>query len=488
MTIERNLSPNPACAINATGWVATLAGDWALSTSVDAALPRATGFEGTTSCSIDTPRFLCTAGIDYIVSVSVKALAAQAFTIYLKWYDGATGGLLVQQETAQSVSMTAGQVTRLTFGPITAPANALSGLLKFAGIDPGGAEITALRVSQSTGNATADTAYFDGATAGATWDGTSGSSTSTRRTFIESTILTDTFTKTVTAAPGSKALSDTAILSSTWSVRATGAVVDTFYMTDGFLVASLSFDEARGRVRMNAFTFAPGVTHAVVSRRLPGGRYSVIRGGDVPVVSGAFARIVDDYEYFSGQDSEYLIEGMTDTNVVIQRSTILRSGDNDRTWLKIVANPRFNLRVNLVGWGRFGRKSRSSQFVVQGRSDPVVLSDVHSSRSVSIKLLTRSLSDTDALDIALSSGIPIFLQVPYGHNMPTMYASVEDYTYGEPNAQDSGHTLFEIQLIEVSPPSGAIIGTIETYQTIFNENATYSDLLNAFDTYERMAS
>jgi hypothetical protein len=61
VALRQNLATNPALKTDATGWSAvsntgTVLADWGRSTSVDAALPRTTGFEGTTGGDVLTPR------------------------------------------------------------------------------------------------------------------------------------------------------------------------------------------------------------------------------------------------------------------------------------------------------------------------------------------------------------------------------------------------------------------------------------------------
>lgn len=486
--IERNLVPNPSCANDATGWVPTPSGSYARSTSVDAAMPRTTGYEGTGAADINSPRYQVVAGSKYVVSVTIKALVAQHFELVPNWYNASSGGSFISNAGVTSITLAAGQVARYVVGPITAPSGAVSGHLKFNDIVNGGVEISGLRSSPYSGDAVADGIYYDGASAGWTWDGTAGSSTSSKSGFTDAFHATDSFSKSVTADPNSKTPVDAFHVAETFTIAASGTIPDTFTATDGFLVASLSFDPGRGRVRLDAYTFAPSVTHAVVWRRRIGGRYEVIRGGVVPVIAGRFSRIVDDFEYPAGDDCEYLIEGRTDTELVMQRAVVRRAGVGDKSWIKIVANPRFNLRVNVVGWGKISRKARNGRFDVIGKMNPVITSDFFSAREVTIDVLTRTRSETDALDYALSQGVPIFLQMPSGHDLPTLYASVDNYEHDNPKKKDSGHQLFNIPLIEVDAPPPSVVGTVNSYSTVWDDNVTYDDLLLNFDTYDRLAS
>lgn len=488
MTVAQNLCPNPALANNDTGWVPTPAGSYARATAVDASLPRTTGYAGSAIADINSPRYQTTPGQQYVISVSMHAIAAQSFGLLSNWYNASSGGSFVSATGNVSVSLAAGATTRVVLGPYTAPAGSVSGHLKFNDIDAGGIEITAFRCAPYTGDLTADGAYLDGNSPGAQWDGTAGSSTSAIRSFTDTATFASTWGNVSTVVAGYTPVTDSVAAGDSFAAVATGPITDGLYFVDGFLVASLSFDAKRGRVRIDAFTFAPGVTHAVVSRRDASGKYQLIRGGNVPTIAGRFSRTVDDYEYAAGEDAEYLIEGRTDTELTVQRATLKRLGAGDKTWLKFVAAPRYNRRINLVGWSKIRRRARAGHFDVKGRSAPVVTSDVHASRLVTVQFITRDQGDTDALDLALGSGIPIYLQVPKGVQLPTLYASVGDYEFGEPSKLDSGHALFSVPLTEISAPSAAVLGSLNSYLSVATDNRTYDELLSTYDTYERLAA
>lgn len=489
MTIKRNLCPNPACANNSTGWTPTPAGSYVRSTSVDAGLPRTTGLEGTVVADINSPRYLVTAGDQIVVSVSVKALGAQSSVgLICNFYDAASGGTFVSAAATVYMNLAAGEVQRYVIGPITVPAGAVSGHLKFNDIDTGGVEISGLRACVSTGDLTDDGTYYDGASAGWAWDGTAGSSTSAARVVSDTVTLTDSFSKNVTVDANTKVWADTVATTETVSINASGTVQDTFYAIDGFLVASLAFDDARGRVRLSAYTFAPEVTHAIIWRRVPGGKYTQIRGGNIPIINGQFSRIADDYEYDSGLDNEYLIEGLTDTNVVVQRAIVVRSGADDVPWLKIVAAPRFNTKIRIVDWENFKRNARSAEHRVLGRPDPVFTNDIHSSRQTTVELYAVNPAETNALDLALSRGLPAFIQMPAGNDFPSMYVSIGSYDYGNPKRKNTGRSVFSVPITEISPPASSIMSALATYQTIIDSNSTYNDLLVNYETYEMMAS
>lgn len=485
MGLERNLFPNPSLANNATGWGSTPAG-YGRSTSVAVDLPRTTGLEGSVAGDANTPRAQVTAGQAYVYSVSIHADVAQVFNMLVNFYDSSSGGTFIGNSgTTVPVNLTAGQTARFILGPYTVPAGAVSSHLKFNDMDAGGCEITAVRCAPSSGNLAADGAYFDGASAGAVWDGTAGDSTSSRRRFDEIATGTDNFSFVATAL-GPVAL-DTSTAADAFTGVASGTVPDIGYAADGFLIAQLEYDATRGRVRISAFTFAENVPRVQVRRRsLPNGKFEDIRGGTVDAIGGLMVRPIDDYEYPAGVDAEYEILGLTDDGQVVQRSVVRRSAFDDRVWLKFVANPQYNRRVDLVGWGKISRQSRADVFEVVGAQEPVMITDVFSSRSVTVQIVTQTVEDTKALDEALSQGFPIFFQVPADLQLPTLYASVGDYDY-EALTPRSVRSRWTLPLREVlPPPASAIVGEAITYATVAAQYSSYAALLADHDAYREL--
>lgn len=485
MPLERNLFPNPALANNATGWISAPSG-YARSTSIDAALPRTTGIEGSVAGDVNTPRALVSGGQQYVFSVSIAAQSAQTFGMLVNFYDGTTGGAFLGNSGATvPVNLSAGQSARFVLGPYTAPTGTQSCTLKFNDIDAGGCEITAVRCAPYSGDVVADGLYFDGASPGAVWDGTAGDSTSSRRLFVETVTTTDTFNRVSTAL--GPVATDTATAVDAFTGVASGTVLDNAYAVDGFLIAQLEYDEERGRVRVSAFTFADTVTRVRVRRRsLPNGNFEDVRGGTVDAVGGFMVRPVDDYEYPAGVNAEYEIVGLTDNGQEVQRSTLRRNASNDKVWLKFVANPQLNRRVDLVGWGEVARKSRAEIFEVVGAKEPVMVTDVFGSRSVTVEFVTHTPEDTKALDDALSEGFPIFFQVPVKLQLPTLYASVGDYSY-KALTPSSVRSRWTVPLREVAaPPASVIVGSTRTYADGLADYPTYAQSIAAKSTYREL--
>lgn len=485
-----NLSPNPALKNDATGY--TGPSGWARGTGLHSSLPRTTGYTGTTVGDVFTPRAAVTAGQQHRWAISIYSYVDQTVNLLVNFYNSLTNSLstsfVAASGSSQSFSVTAGSTTRLTVGPFTVPTGAVAGLLKIIGFD-GQAEITAYQVEDTATFG----AYFDGDSTGATWDGANGNSTSTLRQIGTGTLtgsdpvaIGESFTKTATTAGGPSPFSDAVGVSASFTVAAgtpSSGLFESARVRDGFLIASLEWDPTKGRNRVSAFTFSSSVVQARVSRRrVQGGAWELVRGGTINVVNGFMVRHADDYEFPSGVELDYRIEGVTATGTVLQTATVRRSSMADQVWLKFVTQPSLNQPLTYMGRGEVTRASRTAVFDVQGRSDPVVVSDVHSSRRMTIRCKAETPAAAATLDHALSQGLPCYLQVPETINTPSMYAVIGDYRYEAP-AIKSLRSVFTIPLIEVAAPPPSIVSPGETWQNLLDDYPTWEALMASVPTW-----
>jgi len=476
-----NLADNPALKTNATGW--TGPSGWARSTSVDAALPRTTGFEGSTTGDVSPPRAAVTAGSQYYWAVWVHAIADQAGTLQVQYYDAPSAGTFIGNSGAAiALNATAGQTVRYVLGPYTVPGGATHGFLKLGSVAQ--AEITGYQVEASS----SFNAYFDGDSTGAAWNGTAGNSTSTVRQTIDTVTVTENFS-VVSSSPGPAPFTDHVGISAAFSITATGAgFADSVRVRDGFLIASLEWDEDKGRNRLSAFRFDIDATVSarVSRRRVLGGAWELVRGGNVDVVNGYMVRPVDDYEFPSGVDLDYRIQGVTVTGSVTQTATVRRQSIADSVWIKFITSPALNQRLEFMGRGEVTRASRTAVYDVVGRSDPVVVSDVHSSRRMTIRCKAETAAQAAALDHALRTGLPCYLQVPENLNAPSMYAAIGDYSH-EPPTLKSRRNIFTISLIEVAAPPPTIVSPGATWAQLLADFATWEDVMAAVPTWMDIA-
>lgn len=232
---------------------------------------------------------------------------------------------------------------------------------------------------------------------------------------------------------------------------------------------SATYDDSLARVRISVTDLAT----STVERSLDGVHWEFVRGMS-EATTAPF--LVDDYEFTAGVSNQYRDSG---GNTVSVTPVMLNA------WIKVIGAPYLNQRLHLTGWDEVTRSSRSGIFEVQGRSDPVVLMDVHSSRSTSITVRTPDISSRDTLDSSLNSGQILFLHTPTSSPLPSMYVAALDYSYVRPT-QRSVVSVWTIPLREVGKPGPSVAGFASSWQTVVStwttwdltaaDNATYGDL------------
>ena len=81
-------------------------------------------------------------------------------------------------------------------------------------------------------------------------------------------------------------------------------------------------------------------------------------------------------------------------------------------WLKSVTYPLFNRSLECVDWDALSRTSRAGFFDIKGRHEILAITDVGSSASFNITLVTRSRAENRALVALLTFGGVLMLQPP----------------------------------------------------------------------------
>jgi hypothetical protein len=488
VALRRNLSPNPALKNNTTGnatnWTSTPAG-YARQTGVTG-MDRTTGFGGTGAIDpITTPRFAVDAGQQYVASIQVKTGASNTFKMLLNWYAGTASGTFISNTA--TTSFTVNGTARCEIGPFTAPVGAGGAYLRIIEVDATSATFTALLAEQtsSTGRT-----YFDGDTAGASWEGTSGNSTSALLTGTDAWTVTDAGSKAVTAAGPTGG--DSAAFVASGSITAASIVNQDITWADSAMIFSCDYDPRRGRNRISARGLpTAGIRAVVESRKENRSAWRQVRGGKVGLSSGAFVRTVDDYEFAAGQDNTYRIRVLsTPENVpeiTISTATVTLPATNPGVWLKFIVQPALNQQLQLIDWGEIARPTRVTLYDVVGRTDPVAVTDVHGSRRITVTLRTATQDEADRLDDALSQGRPLFLHVPADVALPSVYAVAGDYAASRPSKLTAVR-FWQVALIEVSPPPPSASAPPTTWQNILDSYNTWQDVIDAYLTWQDVVS
>lgn len=252
------------------------------------------------------------------------------------------------------------------------------------------------------------------------------------------------------------------------------------------MTIALEYDAQLARVRVTATGLGvPGAVYAQIQRQAPGGvRWVVVRGASrLDVSSGSAA--VDDYEFVPDVLATYRVLVGSAVDVVLLSQTATITPVIGGVWLKSIARPYLNRLVTVQEYSSPQRKSRAGVFDVAGRTMPVVVSDVASSRRWTLTVMTRTLDDAHALDLLLASGDIVQVQVPPAYDIPAGYVSVGDVELARvsrPLSDD--RRLFSIPLVECAAPGPDVVGSTSTWASLLAAYGSWTALLAAFPTWQ----
>lgn len=483
MAIRHNIHTNPALSVDNSPATWFGPSGWARSAALHASLPRQTGWTGTAPGDLALGRAVATAGKYYTVTASARFIAPTNGYFAVDWY--AAGNVYLIQSAYVEYSQAANSTNR--FGVvILAPDNAVRIQPVAISID-GEAQWTAVMVREFDTYAEAAAAlaidilpanYFDGDTPGATWDGTTGKSASSYAT-AEPAAGVSTLSPPMGSGLGVRTSRGTGVATLLPPFAATG------------LFATATYDDRRGRIRLDVQGLASQVIRVIVYSRAKGtSRWRVVRGGRVAVSGGTTVRRIDDYEWQAGRGVEYRIDALsspenTQPESVVQSAYCELADTLDQAWLKFIPAPHTNLKVELLAdLHTLSQGARTTLHRVAGRADPIAVTDVHDSIETSVRFVTRTDADRLALKKALTQGAPAFLQVPESVPIPSMYVAIGNIKAERVGKKRTGRTyLWTVDITEIAPPPPSIVGSGMTWGTLLEQYETWGDVLEAFATW-----
>lgn len=158
----------------------------------------------------------------------------------------------------------------------------------------------------------------------------------------------------------------------------------------------------------------------------------------------------------------------------------------DRVWLKSLARPFLNRPVEVKDFSDVSRPARGGVFEVVGRSYPVAVTDVRSSRRWTLEVNTYTPDEAQDLDLLLAAGDILLVHVPQNAGrlsaVPGGYVTVGDTRVVTPPTFDLRMRVFELPCVEVAAPGPDVIGSTATCQTVLNTYATCQAVLDAHPT------
>lgn len=148
-------------------------------------------------------------------------------------------------------------------------------------------------------------------------------------------------------------------------------------------------------------------------------------------------------------------------------------------WLKSIARPFLNQRVTVINRNevRMSRGARVGVFPVVGRTMPVAVSDIRTSREWTMYVQTYTQTEADNLDLILASGDTLLVQVP-GEctSVPAGYVAVGDVDTVNHPLRPLRKT-WTLPMTEVATPGPDVVGAQSTWQSVVNTYATWADVL-----------
>jgi hypothetical protein len=153
-------------------------------------------------------------------------------------------------------------------------------------------------------------------------------------------------------------------------------------------------------------------------------------------------------------------------------------------WLKSIARPFLNQAVTVINRSSItiNRPARVGIFDIVGRSFPIAVSDIRSSRRWTMFVRTETAVTRDNLDLLLASGDVIFVHTPADCAVPSGYVAVGD-------AEQATHPLRPLRVThtlpctEVAPPGPDVIGAQSTWQSVINAYGSWADVIAAKATW-----
>jgi hypothetical protein len=247
------------------------------------------------------------------------------------------------------------------------------------------------------------------------------------------------------------------------------------------MTVTLTYDASIARVRVSADdTFT--AEYITIQRSINGQQWTTVRGASA--IEPSPAAEIDDYEFTPGVVNTYRARSFSALDVLLGTETNTITPTIDHVWLKSVTRPFLNMPVTVIDYTPISRRSRAGMFEVIGRSFPVRVSDVASSRSWSLDVLTRTLTESRALEFLAASGDTVHVQVPSGFDIPGGYVGFGDMTIARvsrPLTDDKRRIT--LPMTEIAAPGPEVVGATTTWAALVASFGTWADVLAAFPTW-----
>lgn len=252
------------------------------------------------------------------------------------------------------------------------------------------------------------------------------------------------------------------------------------------LTATYNGDLSRVQLSASDLDDSPDVAaYATVERSPNGSFWSTVRGGSALPVSSGTAQL-DDYEFFSGQQTDYRIRSFDSSDNQLQEYTTDITVELSQLWLKSIRYPMLNTPVTPAEQDPVELPDRSGTFPVSGRSLPVAVTDRPGGRDHVLVLRTDDRSEEDDLLIRLRVMPQAFVHVPGSGALSEILPGSMHVKVGRPRKERIGGVtaanLWVLPLVEVAAPGVDVVPTNLTIGTVINTYGSISALWSAHPT------
>lgn len=267
--------------------------------------------------------------------------------------------------------------------------------------------------------------------------------------------------------------------------------VDKLYFQPGELEYELTTKNATGSVDLTVY-YRPDPAPATwsVTRFLSDGTAAPVRHTSGDLVSAPYTpdtQMVEDYEVPMGERVWYRIAwgGTSISTATVAGPTL---ADPDYVWLKSPGIPATNTLVMMESAPEWSRAARQTLTDIVGRSTPIAVFDVRSSRSGELSVFVWDRHSNDLLNKLLDSGAVALIQAAPEYALPpNLYVSIGD-SKAEPLSADAKEPgwRWALPITEVDRPIGGIKGSASRTWDMVEDAASWFDVFNSYETWEEV--
>lgn len=245
------------------------------------------------------------------------------------------------------------------------------------------------------------------------------------------------------------------------------------------LTATYSGDLARVEL---AATDAFSADYIVIQRSTNNVQWTTVRGATRLDPASATS---DDYEFVPGVINYYRAQSYSAIDALLGTNLDDITPTITNVWLKSVARPFLNMALpHVEEYSTISRRSRAGMLDIPGRTYPVRIGDVASSRAWTLTARTDTLTEARNLEYLVAAGDAIYVQVPDGFDIPDGYVGIGDMgrdRVSRPLRDD--RRRFALPMTNIAAPAPTVVGYTATWAGILADFGSWSAVMLAFPTW-----